>query len=170
MATHGIHHVHRTRVFYSKKLLSRPKKFQSKTHMKRVFCAAVAEKKFRDARSYATVVATTTASTPVGVDDRKVLALCPKKSLCSDKRSASVTAHKVTMCNSGRNSSVVSTEESHHVLSKNSCHKRTIGQCNGPALEVLPLYNRFAALSSILQTQHTDSTGEDEIGQLSGNI
>ena len=80
MLNHRVHHVQKSRIFHNTKLQVQILQFQSRSHMKQVFCQGLASSNFMDNRSYAAVFAgEVTSRTPMGLDDRKVLGSFPKK-------------------------------------------------------------------------------------------
>ena len=161
-----VHHVQKTKIFYNTKFQALPPVFQSRLHMKRVFCRGLTAFNFRDNRSYAAVVdADTTSCSPMGLDNRKVLGLFPKNAFSLDERPIKpVTSHKETMCNDDRNTNVLGTVTDKHVLPTRSFHKRTVGQGHEDTSgRVLPVHNRFIALYSDSQTQDTDSIMDDQV-------
>ena len=154
MLSTRVHHVQKTKVFYSSKVQVSPPYFQSRLHMKRVFCQGLAASNIRDHRSYAAV-----AAAGISSGSSMVSGLLPLKAFSSDEHPTTpVTNHKVTMCNDDRNINAASTGTGKHALNTRSFHKRTVGQGHTDTSgQVLPVHNRFMALCSDFRTQDTDS-------------
>ena len=143
------HHVQKTKFFYSSKFYRSVPYFQSKGHMKRVFCRGLAVSSLRDDRSNATVAAAgVSPGSCTGSDNRKILALLPLKAVSSDKcLRKPVKYHKVTMCNDDRSITAVSTGTGKQALCKRSFHKRTVGKGHADTSDrVLLVHNKFSPL------------------------